>query len=131
MMSILVPIPFLFTLGAYAKRAPSRETRRLNTAFCRLYFYGHGVQQDFAEAHHWAQKAAEGVFGILFIGLNILLIAIYYTKHLFLIRSFCSFNGMFIGVSISLAIFLWRRNNKAQEEQNGNCENAAPETTAE
>jgi tetratricopeptide (TPR) repeat protein len=75
-------------------------------------------------------KVALGLFGILFICLNFLLIAIYYTKHLLPVRSFCALNGMFLGISISLAIFLWRRH-KNSGGLTGMSEEAASETSAE
>jgi hypothetical protein len=54
-------------------------------------------------------KSALRVFGILLVSLNLIFVWIYYTKHYFLVRPLCANNGMFLGTSISLAIFLWRR----------------------
>ncbi len=76
-------------------------------------------------------KIALGIFGLSFICLDLLFIAIYYSKHLFLIRPFCAINGMFLGVSVSLAIFLWRAHKNAGKEPDSDCEDAASEAPSE
>ena len=72
-------------------------------------------------------KIVLGISGILFIGLNLLLIVLIDTKRFIPVRAFCSFNGIFIGLSIPLAIFLWRTHKKSREEENLDSEDAAPE----
>lgn len=60
-------------------------------------------------------KIALVIFGILFICLNLfLLFALFHSKNPIPFRAFCSFNGMFIGNSIPLAIFLWRMHQKME-----------------
>jgi hypothetical protein len=77
-------------------------------------------------------KIALGIFGIFFIGFNVVAIAHHDLASLApAIRLFCTVYGMFIGISIPLAIFLWRSNKNSGGEQNGNREGAASENAAE
>jgi len=55
-------------------------------------------------------KIALAIFGILFLCPNLLLIfALYHRMRFIPVPAFCTFNGIFIGLSIPLVIFLWRR----------------------
>jgi hypothetical protein len=78
-------------------------------------------------------KIALGIIGILFICLNLLLLlfALHLSKHPIPIRPFCMLNGHLIGLSIPLAIYLWRRPNRTNDEQIGDCEESATEATDE
>jgi Sel1 repeat len=77
-------------------------------------------------------KIALVIFGILFICLNsLLLFAIFHSKYPVPVRAFCSFNGMFIGNSIPLAIFLWHRHQNHESDQTGMSEVEVSESPAE
>jgi FtsH-binding integral membrane protein len=77
-------------------------------------------------------KIALVIFGILFICLNLLLLfALFHSKHPIPVRAFCSFNGMFLGISISLAIFLWRRHQNHEDHLTGVSEVEVFESPAE
>jgi hypothetical protein len=73
-------------------------------------------------------KIALGISCILLIGSNLFAIA-----HPDLVRSapairiFCLVNGQLIGLSVSLAVYLWLRHKKARGEQNGNSKAGASE----
>jgi prepilin signal peptidase PulO-like enzyme (type II secretory pathway) len=75
-------------------------------------------------------KIVLGISGILFIGLNLLLIVLIDTKRFIPVRAFCSLNGLLIGLSIPLTLFLWLTYRKSREEQSGEGEVAASETVA-
>jgi TPR repeat protein len=71
-------------------------------------------------------KIALGTFAALFIGFNLFAIAHHDLACLApAIRIFCMVNGQLIGISVSLAVYLWRTHKKARGEQNGNSEAAA------
>ncbi|MGA2349729.1 MAG: hypothetical protein ABSF70_04780 [Terracidiphilus sp.] len=73
-----------------------------------------------------AAKIALAVLGILFACLSLLLLlALYHSKRPFPIRAFCSLNGMFIGLLIALAFYLWRTHKRTREEPNGICDAVA------
>jgi hypothetical protein len=73
-------------------------------------------------------KIALEILGLLFIGFNIFAIAHHDLVRLAsAIRIFCMVNGQLIGLSITLAIYLWRTHKQIRGEPNLNRENAAPE----
>jgi predicted membrane-bound spermidine synthase len=77
-------------------------------------------------------KIALVIFGILFICLNLLLLfALFHSKYPIMVRAFCTFNGTFIGNSIPLVIFLWRRHQKNGIDQTGMSEVEVSESPAE
>jgi hypothetical protein len=76
-------------------------------------------------------KIALVVLGILFIGLNVLLLfVIFHSKQPIPVRAFCTVDGMFIGVLFSLAVFLWRSHKNAGNEPDSPCEDAVSEDSA-
>jgi hypothetical protein len=72
-------------------------------------------------------KITLGIFGILFLCLNLLFIVLIDTKRFIPARAFCSLNGLLIGLSIPLTIFLWRSHKQIREEPNLDSEDAAIE----
>jgi hypothetical protein len=64
-------------------------------------------------------KIVLGLFGLLFVGLNLYVIANYKLRSIVpTLRSFWSINGMLLGIAISLGICLWLTHTKFKLEQN-------------
>jgi hypothetical protein len=64
-------------------------------------------------------KIVLGLFGLLFVGLNLYVIANYKLRSIApTLRSFWSINGMLLGIAISLGICLWLTHTKFKLEQN-------------
>jgi TPR repeat protein len=70
----------------------------------------------------FAPKGAKFVFGIsvmLFIGTNFIVIAHHELRHFAAtVRGFSMANGLFLGISIPLAFFLWRTYRRSRSEGN-------------
>lgn len=61
-------------------------------------------------------KAVMGISGILFVGITVLVIADQYLRRFAeTIYGICSLGGLLLGISISLAVFLWLRTMKSAE----------------
>lgn len=76
-------------------------------------------------------KIALGISGILFIAFNVLAMAHHDLVRLTpTIRTFSLVNGQLVGLSVSLATFLWLAYKKSRLEPNRNREIAAPEAPA-
>lgn len=74
-------------------------------------------------------KIALGITGILFVAFNVFAIAHYEQVRLApAIRLFALVNGQLIGLSISLAVFLWLTNKGSKTEMKANGDVAIPET---
>jgi hypothetical protein len=77
-------------------------------------------------------KIALGVFGILFIGFNLFAVAHQdLARFTPAVRLFRTVNGELIGISVSLAVYLWRTHKKARGGQSGNGETAVSESPSE
>lgn len=77
-------------------------------------------------------KTAFGIISTLFVFLDLLLLFAHsHSMSPISVRAFCSLNGMFFGITIPLAISLWRKYLRDRNNQTGNSKTKDSESTVE